>query len=78
MAKFSVWNHNGRVKGYQTWRGAKNAFSMAGWKQAMARGEAAKDAWAEDQLKFDRVEEWDVRRNGSVHIDGIIIKSMIP
>lgn len=71
---WAVFTTNGRVKGYRTWRGAKNAFSMAGWKQACRRGEEAKDAWAEDQLKFDRVSEWDVRRVGSIHIDGISIR----
>lgn len=75
--RFSVWNHKGQVKGYLTWRGAKSAFAAAGWKQACAKGDAAKDAWAEDQLKFDRVSEWDVRRGGAVHIDGITLKSMI-
>lgn len=77
MHKFAVFDHKGRVKGYATFRGAKNAFSMAGWKQAKERGEAAKDAWAEDQLKFDRVYEHEVRALGSVRIDGIVIKSMI-
>jgi hypothetical protein len=75
--RFAVFNHKGQVRGYLTWRGAKNAFAMAGWKQAKARGSAAMDAWADDQLKFDRVYEYDVRRNGSVTIDGITIKSMI-
>lgn len=77
MHRFSVWNHKGQVKGYATWKGAKSAWAMAGWKQACARGEAAKDAWASDQLNFDRVSEGDVRGAGSVTIDGITIKSMI-
>lgn len=75
--RFAVFDSKGRVKGYATWRGAKNAWSMAGWRQAKERGDAAKDAWADDQLQFDRVSEWDVRRAGAVHIDGITIKSMI-
>lgn len=77
MHRFVVINHKGKHTGYATFRGAKNGFSMAGWKQAKERGEAAKDAWADDQLKFDRVYEHDVRRCGSVWIDGICIKSMI-
>jgi hypothetical protein len=77
MHRFAVINHKGQVKGYATWQGAKNAFSMAGWRQAKERGDAAMDAWADDQLRFDRVTEWDVRRGGSVHIDGITVKSMI-
>lgn len=67
-----VFNHYGRGKGYRTWKGAKNAFSMAGWKACAT--EAEKDAWADRQLLFDRVEEWDVKRLGSVHIDGISIR----
>lgn len=77
MGRFCVIDHNGKHRAYMTWRGAHNGFGMAGWKQAKTRGDAAKDAWADDQLRFDRVSEWDVRRLGSIHIDGITIKSMI-
>lgn len=72
---YSVFDHKGKCRGYRTWRGAKNAFSMAGWREAKEQGEAAKDAWAENQLAFDRVYEHDVRRLGAVHIGNISIRA---
>lgn len=80
MARFAVFNHKGKVRGYETFRGAKNAFGMAAYK--MIGGlKATDDDIIAQHRECDRHMEWDVRRSGAVHFQRgdqqVTLKSMI-
>lgn len=80
MAKFAVFNHKGRVKGYETFKGAKSAFSMASYRM-LGGLKASDDEIIAQHRECDRYTEWDVRRAGAVHFQRsdqqVTLKSMI-
>lgn len=83
MARFAVFNHNGNVKGYETFRGAKSAFSGLAYRAWSKLPDISDDELSEMLLTIDRNSEWDVRRLGAIHAvlpegQQITLKSMIP